>query len=558
MKKFLAIVLSAVLFGGVAGGTMYGVNRLANQQTNQAAVIELPAESAEAEANADAADVTKDGIAGTADTETAANAEGKTSTAVADAVQAALKIKPGTETAADASEANNAKSAYGVRLDVSDIVEDAMPQLVSITNTMLIKQNGYSSLFDYFYGGGYIQEYEVPASGSGVILDKTDTELLIVTNNHVVADSKELQVTFIDGETVDAAIKGTDDEVDLAVIAVKLDDIPEETMDAIKISKLHVTDDLKPGQGVIAIGNALGFGQTVTVGYISALNREIQAEGTTYSDLIQVDAAINPGNSGGALINMDGEVIGINVAKLSNTAVEGVGYSIPIYKVTDVLDNLSNAKTKVEVAEEDQGRLGIYMNTVTSENAAAFGIPAGVIITGFSSEEFEGVNPDNVQASPAEDAGLLKNDIVTAFDGQKVTNAQQLQQLVKYYEAGSKVDVTVQRLNDGKYEEKTVTVTLGGKNDKSIASDAARKAYEKLNPQSGNEEEETEAQAPQDGKKPGQKPAKPEANAEEGTESENNAAGAEEGTDEETPSQSGRGSMDEIYDLFRQFMDQYH
>ena len=533
MKKFLAIVLSAVLFGTVAGGTMLGINALSDGRMITAA-----------------AGITNT-VKGISD-----NTE-----------EAALETLADTEESADSLDAvladyknieSTKKAGTGLRLDVSDIVEEAMPQVVSITNTMVIKQSGYGSIFDYFYGGGFDQEYEVPASGSGVILKQTDDELLIVTNNHVVEDSKELSVSFIDGTTVNAAIKGTDDTVDLAVIAVKLEDIPEDTMKEIRVSRLHETEDLKPGQGVIAIGNALGFGQTVTVGYISALSREIQAEGSTYSDLIQVDAAINPGNSGGPLLNMDGEVIGINVAKLSNTAVEGVGYSIPIYKVTDVIDHLSNAKTKVEVAEEDQGRLGIYMNTVSQANAQAFGIPAGVIITGFSTEEIEGVNPDNVQASPAEEAGLLKNDIITAFDGQKVSDAQALQQLVKYYEAGTEVEVTVQRLNDGKYEEKVVKVTLGGRNDESIASDEARKAYEKTHPTQAQSDETEDSgkpeigKKPQDGKKPqsgknGQ-PAKPEDGQDQGS----NEDEADQGQ-----SQGGRSGMEELYELFREFMDQY-
>ena len=512
MKKFLAIVLSAVLFGGVAGGTMLGINTLSGGRMITAAAGVTGQENK-----------TLQGETSVTGQETAAE----------------------TEAAATTTKKNIAetdKSSTGLRLDVSDIVEDAMPQVVSITNTMVIKQQGYGSLFDYFYGGGYLQEYEVPASGSGVILDQTDDELLIVTNNHVVEDSKELSVTFIDGSTVNAAIKGTDDTVDLAVIAVKLDDISEETMKEIRVSRLHETEDLKPGQGVIAIGNALGFGQTVTVGYISALNREIKAEGSTYSDLIQVDAAINPGNSGGALLNMDGEVIGINVAKLSSTSVEGVGYSIPIYKVMDVLNDLANAKTKVEVAEEDQGRLGIYMNTVSQANASAFGIPAGVIITGFSTEELEGVNPDNIQSSPAEEAGLLKNDIITAFDGQKVSDAQKLQQLVKYYEAGSKVDVTVQRLKDGTYEEKVITVTLGSRNDESIASKEARDAYNKLHPEAkGQDRKNQMSDSDTDPEEP-----------------ETEATDENSETEPETQApQQGMGGMEELYDLFRDFMNQY-
>ncbi len=490
MKKVLAIIAAAVLFGGIAGATVVGVTYVSGVGDKIAQASESIQDTKEQE-----------------------------STAAADSSKAADNNKQSTTHSSSV-------------LDVSGIVEEAMPQVVSITNTMVIKQQGYSSIFDYIYGGGYTQEYESDAAGSGVILKKTDDELLIVTNNHVVADSKELQVTFIDGTTVDAAIKGTDSTIDIAVIAVPLADIPEDTLKEIKVATLHDQEDLKAGQGVIAIGNALGYGQTVTVGYISALNREIQAENTTYSDLIQVDAAINPGNSGGALLNMDGELIGINVAKLSNTSVEGMGYSIPIYKVNQVIEDLSNAKTKVEVPEENQGRLGIYMNTVSQQNAAALGIPAGVIIRGFSDELQEGYSEEDVQESPAKDAGLMKNDIITKFDNQTVSSAEELSSLVKYYEQGTTVDITVERLENGAYTEKVISVTLGSKQDKSIAQD-------------GSKSDNSDKSASKDKKNANDK--QQDAQTDESESSDN----ADDGN-------SDSNSQDaEMYDMFRQFLEQY-
>lgn len=483
MKKVLAIIASAVLFGGIAGATVLGIAYVS-------------------------------GVGNQIESSATAQTEPET--------QAAVSSDQSTETR------NTTGAATNSALDVSDIVEDSMPELVSITNTMVVKQQGYSNIFDYIYGGGYTQEYEVPASGSGVILKKTDDELLIVTNNHVVADSKELSVTFVDGTTVDAAIKGTNSTADVAVIAIPLSDIPEETMNEIKVARLHDSEDLKPGQGVIAIGNALGYGQTVTVGYISALDREITAEDTTYSNLIQVDAAINPGNSGGALLNMDGELIGINVAKLSNTSVEGIGYSIPIYKVNQLITELSNAKTRVEVPEEDQGRLGIYMNTVSEQNAQALGIPAGVIIRGFSDEAEEGYTDADIQESPAKNAGLMKNDIITKFDNQTVSTAEELASLVKYYEKGATVDITVQRLENGAYTEKTVQVTLGSKQDPVIGNASGSAGSDKQ--QGANGSTDQNAGSTQD-----------------------ETSGSSDGTD----SGDDSSSDEEIYDMFRQFLDQY-
>ena len=241
--------------------------------------------------------------------------------------------------------------------DVSQVVEEAMPAVVAVASTAVYQMPDFG--FGWFFGGGS-QSYEVPSSGSGIIIGENDTELLIVTNNHVVQDTVSLKITFVDDTAVDAAVKGTDTDTDLAVISVPLDQIPQETKEKIAVARLGDSDGLKVGQGVIAIGNALGYGQSVTVGYVSALNREIKTSDGNARVLLQTDAAINPGNSGGALLNMKGEVIGINAAKYSSTEVEGIGYAIPVSGVQDILDELMNRKTRSEVAEEKRGYLGIH------------------------------------------------------------------------------------------------------------------------------------------------------------------------------------------------------
>ena len=488
MKKVLAIILSAVLFGAIAGGTMVGINMLSGSLVSNSADVNS---GADVQNGADAGDTAQNG--------------------------------------ADQKEPDENEVQAQV-LDVSDIVEETMPQVVSITNTMLIQQQGYGNIFDYFYGGGQPRQYEAQAAGSGVIVKKTDNELLIVTNNHVVENAEEISVTFSDGETVDAAIKGTDSTIDLAIVAVPLSDIKSETMNAIRVATLHDSEDLKIGQGVIAIGNALGFGQSVTVGYISALDREITTEEGTNSNLIQVDAAINPGNSGGALVNMNGEVIGINVAKLANTSVEGVGYAIPIYKAMDVIDSLSNAKTKVEIPEDQQGRLGVYIKTINEQYAQALNMPEGVLVAGFADE--------NGQTSAAKEAGILENDIITKFDGQSVTSGEELTRLVKYYEAGSTVTVTLQRLENGKYVEKTVEVTLGSNPDANNAQGSAPNG-------SPNEA----GQQPENGG-PGV-PQGPEAGGGQNNDGQQNGSDQEGGNDND----QNRSDAD-LYDLFREFLDQ--
>lgn len=331
--------------------------------------------------------------------------------------------------------------------DVSQVVEEAMPAVVAVASTAVYQMPDFG--FGWFFGGGS-QSYEVPSSGSGIIIGENDTELLIVTNNHVVQDTVSLKITFVDDAAVDAAVKGTDTDTDLAVISVPLDQIPQETKEKIAVARLGDSDGLKVGQGVIAIGNALGYGQSVTVGYVSALNREIKTSDGNTRVLLQTDAAINPGNSGGALLNMKGEVIGINAAKYSSTEVEGIGYAIPVSGVQDILDELMNRKTRSEVAEEKRGYLGIQGTTVDEDAAAAFGMPKGVYVYKI------------LKDGAAADSQLREKDIITKLDGMTLKSMQELQKLLKGYEAGETIELLVQRQEDGQYKEIQIPVTLTG------------------------------------------------------------------------------------------------
>ena len=321
--------------------------------------------------------------------------------------------------------------------DVSAVAEAAMPSLVSITNM------GEQEIQSFF--GTYTQASE--SSGTGIIVGKNDDELLIATNNHVVEGSEQLNVCFIDNEIVSALVKGTDATNDLAVIAVSLSDIPEETLNKISIAQLGDSESLKIGEPVIAIGNALGYGQSVTTGVISALDREVTIENMT-SSLIQTDAAINPGNSGGALLNMQGQVIGINSAKLASSQVEGMGYAIPISTAEPIIDDLMNRKTRTTVDEDKRGYLGISGVDVTSDISKQMGIPTGAYVAAV------------VDGSAADQAGLKKGDVITRFDGSGVSSMTSLKELMSYYEAGETVDITFKRADNGEYTEQTVQITL--------------------------------------------------------------------------------------------------
>ena len=321
-----------------------------------------------------------------------------------------------------------------VTSDISEIVEASMPSIVSITNTSV--QQVMS-----FFGG--VSEIPSESAGSGIIISQNDTELLIVTNNHVVEDSDTLTVTFCDETSIEAVTKGTDSARDLAVIAVALEDIPDETKDAIKVAVIGDSDSLKVGEPAIAIGNALGYGQSVTTGIVSAVERGIDGYEGNY---IQTDAAINPGNSGGALLNINGELIGINSAKISDSSVEGMGFAIPISDVTDIIETLMN-RTKVN--EEDRGYIGIKGYDVTEEGAKMYNMPTGVYIA------------EVVEGGAAEAAGITKGSIITGFEGMSIDGMESLQEQLTYYAAGTEVTVTIQTpTRDGEYVESEVVVTL--------------------------------------------------------------------------------------------------
>ena len=410
LKKAASISLCAVLAGGLAAGTYTGVNYLTGyEQSVQAASKE----------------------------------------------QITLLKSDKESDDSDSKEESTSKGS----LDVSDIVEETMPSIVSITTKSVEEVQSYYGMFGQ-YGAYSPEQREVQGSGSGIIIGKNDTELLIATNYHVVDGAETLSVGFCDSTACEAKVKGYDSEKDLAVVAVSLDDIDSDTMDAISIATIGNSDNLKVGEQVVAIGNALGSGQSVTTGIVSAKNRQLNSDDTvgdydsdsnSATNLIQTDAAINPGNSGGALLNMNGEVVGINSAKLASTEVEGIGYAIAISDVTDTIESLMNEETRDKV--EDHGVLGITVQTVDSAVTEAYGVPEGVLVR----EVTEGGATDA--------AGIEARSIITKFAGKTVTTKEQLVDFLSYYEPGEDVELTIEVPDGKEYKEETVTVTLGKSED---------------------------------------------------------------------------------------------
>ena len=340
----------------------------------------------------------------------------------------------------DGAKLTTSSSSTGTS-DVATIAKNAMPSIVSITNMSIQEVQS-------FFGG--TQQQESTSVGSGIIIGQTDSELLILTNNHVVEGNEKLTVSFVDNESVEANVKGTDSTKDLAVVAVKISDVKDSTMDEIAVATMGDSSKLEVGEQVIAIGNALGYGQSVTSGIVSATERTLDGyEGGT---LIQTDAAINPGNSGGALLNSNGEVIGINTAKVATDSVEGMGYAIPISDASDTIQNLMNQETKTKVSEAEQGYLGIQGVDVSDESAKMYNMPTGVYIS------------DVVKNGGAQQAGLTKGSVITGLEGTTISDMNSLKEQLQYYRVGDKVKVTVQVPgNNGEYTEKTVEVTLGSK-----------------------------------------------------------------------------------------------
>ena len=399
-KKWVTVVAMALVFGLIAGGTMFGVNAAGNY------------------------------LAGN---DSASNQVGQTQT-----------------TSSDSNSSSSDGSGQGT---VAEVAKNAMPSVVTIS-TMSVEE------MRNFFGG--TQQYEVQGAGTGVIVGENDTELLIATNNHVVEGAASLSVGFIDEESVEAEVKGTDVNNDLAAVSVKLSDIPADTMNQIKIATVGDSDQLQLGDQVVAIGNALGYGQSVTSGYVSALNRDLtltDQSGTTINStgLIQTDAAINEGNSGGALLNMKGELIGINEAKSSSTStgatVDNIGFAIPIDKAEESLQQLMNLKTRERVDASQASYLGIRGSDVSYEASEMYGIPTGVVIS------------EVVENGPADQAGVKSGDVLTELDGHSISNMSQLQDVLEYYAAGETVDIDVQRADNGEYQAQTLSIILGSASD---------------------------------------------------------------------------------------------
>ena len=431
-KKGLTFSLCAVLAGGLAAGSFEGVNKLAGWSG---------ATTVEAASNKDETTLTY------------AKSEKK------DADTSDSKSDTGKDTGS---------TAKG-NLDVSEIASEALPSIVSITTKSVQEVQNYFGMYGMYGYAPQQQEQEVEGSGSGIIVGKNDDELLIATNYHVVEGADTLSVAFTDGNAVEASVKGFDEERDLAVVSVSLDDVEDDTMDAISIANIGSSDDLKVGEQVVAIGNALGYGQSVTTGIVSAKNRRMDSDNNTVTDgsddssdgvnLIQTDAAINPGNSGGALLNMEGEVVGINSAKLASTEVEGMGYAIAISDVTDILQNLMNETSRDKLDDSEHGVLGIKGSSVSSEAVQMYGIPAGVFVKKVT------------EGGAADKAGLKANSVITEFNGKTVSSINQLIEYLSYYEPDEEVELTVQVPHGTSYKEETVKVTLDENTDADDSDD---------------------------------------------------------------------------------------
>ena len=431
-KKGLTFSLCAVLAGGLAAGSFEGVNKLAGWSG---------ATTVEAASNKDETTLTY------------AKSEKK------DADASDSKSDTGKDTG------STAKGS----LDVSEIVSEALPSIVSITTKSVQEVQNYFGMYGMYGYAPQQQEQEVEGSGSGIIVGKNDDELLIATNYHVVEGADTLSVAFTDGNAVEASVKGFDEERDLAVVSVSLDDVEDDTMDAVSIANIGSSDDLKVGEQVVAIGNALGYGQSVTTGIVSAKNRRMDSDNNTVTDgsddssdgvnLIQTDAAINPGNSGGALLNMEGEVVGINSAKLASTEVEGMGYAIAISDVTDILQNLMNETSRDKLDDSEHGVLGIKGSSVSSEAVQMYGIPAGVFVKKVT------------EGGAADKAGLKANSVITEFNGKTVSSTNQLSEYLSYYEPDEEVELTVQVPHGTSYKEETVKVTLDENTDADDSDD---------------------------------------------------------------------------------------
>ena len=431
-KKGLTFSLCAVLAGGLAAGSFEGVNKLAGWSG---------ATTVEAASNKDETTLTY------------AKSEKK------DADASDSKSDTGKDTG------STAKGS----LDVSEIVSEALPSIVSITTKSVQEVQNYFGMYGMYGYAPQQQEQEVEGSGSGIIVGKNDDELLIATNYHVVEGADTLSVAFTDGNAVEASVKGFDEERDLAVVSVSLDDVEDDTMDAVSIANIGSSDDLKVGEQVVAIGNALGYGQSVTTGIVSAKNRRMDSDNNTVTDgsddssdgvnLIQTDAAINPGNSGGALLNMEGEVVGINSAKLASTEVEGMGYAIAISDVTDILQNLMNETSRDKLDDSEHGVLGIKGSSVSSEAVQMYGIPAGVFVKKVT------------EGGAADKAGLKANSVITEFNGKAVSSSNQLIEYLSYYEPDEEVELTVQVPHGTSYKEETVKVTLDENTDADDSDD---------------------------------------------------------------------------------------